>query len=154
MLLSAHTVETAFTTLAKGGGDPDTIRLLRDAQLGKHLLLLHAIAETATGHDPGAATFRAGYECWPRSRPLTLALLPGCSALPHMGGWAHDCLVHLDQGGTADLAYFACLAATAAIRLGCASNSTSRCVTDVSCCPASVAGIFLAIWRGPAALRW
>jgi hypothetical protein len=27
-------------------------------------------------------------------------------------------------------------------------------VTDVSCCPASVAGIFLAIWRGPAALRW
>jgi HEXXH motif-containing protein len=38
--------------------------------------------------------------------------------LPHLGGWLHDCLIHLDQGADVDFGHFACLAAAAAIRGG------------------------------------
>jgi HEXXH motif-containing protein len=118
-VLTAHTLpEVAFTALAEGGGDPDTIRLLRDAQLSKHLLLLHAISGAAVGSDPGAAAFRAGYVVLTQVQAADPGLAAWLLGLPHVGAWAHDCLVRLDQGGAADFAYFACLAAAAAIRAG------------------------------------
>ena len=121
-LITTHSIpETSFTALAAGGGGPAVIRHLREAQQSKHLMLLHAITEAASGSnaaDSGSAAFRAGYGLLSRIQ----ALDPGASAwllgLPHLGGWAHDCLIRLDQGSTPDLAYFACAVAAAGVRAG------------------------------------
>lgn len=120
--LKSHRLpETAFTALAAGRGDPAVIRLLQDAQQSTHTMLLHAIAEAAGDGDPagqGVAAFRAGYELLTRIQ----AADPGASAwllgLPHLGGWAHDGLIRLDQGTSPDFAYLACAAAAAAVRAG------------------------------------
>jgi HEXXH motif-containing protein len=120
--LESHRLpETAFTALAAGRGDPAVIRLLQGAQQSKHTMLLHAIAEAVGDGDPadqGAAAFRAGYELLTRIQ----AADPGASAwllgLPHLGGWAHDGLIRLDQGTAPDFAYLACAAAAAAVRAG------------------------------------
>src|SRR5690349_13037447 len=120
--LKSHRLpETAFTALAAGRGDPAVIRLLQGAQQSKHVMLLHAIAEAVGDGDPAdrdAAAFRAGFELLTRIQ----AADPGGSAwllgLPHLGGWAHDALIHPDQGTPPDFAYLACAAAAAAVRSG------------------------------------
>ncbi len=38
--------------------------------------------------------------------------------LPHLGGWANDGLIRLDQGTPPDFAYLACAAAAGAVRAG------------------------------------
>jgi HEXXH motif-containing protein len=111
----------AFSELAEGGGSPATVRLLGDAQRSKHLMLLYAIAEAAgdeAGGVTASAAFRAGYDLV----ALIQAAAPEAAAwllsLPHLGGWVHDTLIHLEQGTQADFDHFACLAAAAAIRAG------------------------------------
>jgi HEXXH motif-containing protein len=108
--------EAAFTELAEGGGSPATMRRLGDAQRSKHLMLLHAIAEAATGPDAGPTAFRAGYEQLARIRDTAPGVAAWLLGLPHLGGWVHDTLIHLDQGTAADFGHFACLVAAAAIR--------------------------------------
>ena len=108
----------AFTELAEGGGSPATMRRLGDAQRSKHLMLLHAIAEAAAGPEPGPAAFRAGYEQLARIRDTAPGAAAWLLSLPHLGGWVHDTLIHLDQGTAADFGHFACLVAAAAIRTG------------------------------------
>jgi HEXXH motif-containing protein len=110
--------EAAFTELADGGGSPATMRRLGDAQGSKHLMLLHAIAEAATGPESGPAAFRAGYEQLARIRDTAPGAAAWLLGLPHLGGWVHDTLIHLDQGTAADFGHFACLVAAAAIRAG------------------------------------
>ena len=120
--LRAHRLpETAFTALAAGRGDPAVIRLLHEAQQSKHTMLLHAIAGAAGDGDPadpGIAAFRVGCDLLTRIQ----AADPGASAwllgLPHLGGWAHDGLIRLDQGTAPDFAHLACAAAAAAVRAG------------------------------------
>src|SRR5260370_29644893 len=110
-----------FGALAAGGGSLAAFRYLREAQQSKHMMLLHAVAEAADGTDPaasGAVAFRAGYGLLTRIQ----AADPGASAwllsLPNLGGWAHDCLIRLEQGLTPDLAHITCVAAAAAGRAG------------------------------------
>lgn len=118
-MLASHLLpESAFTELAEGFGSPATIGLVREAQLSKHLMLLAAIAGEASGSGRGPVAFRAAYELLARlqsSNPRVGAWLLG---LPHLGGWANDCLIHLEQGSTADFGHFACLIAAAAMRTG------------------------------------
>jgi HEXXH motif-containing protein len=110
--------EVAFTELAEGAGGPATIRLLHEAQLSKHTMLLHAVAGAAVGTDRGPTAFRHAYALLAHCQ----AADPGSAAwlfgLPHLGGWAHDCLIRLAQGSAADFGHFACLAAAAAVRGG------------------------------------
>jgi HEXXH motif-containing protein len=111
--------EAAFTALAACADDPDAIQVVRDAQLSKQLMLLHSIAEASDGlGDGGPATFRAAYELFARIQ----AADPGAAAwllgLPHLGGWAHDCLIHFEQGSVADFGHFAGAVAAAAVRVG------------------------------------
>jgi HEXXH motif-containing protein len=112
----------AFSELAEGGGSPATVRLLGDAQRSKHLMLLYAIAEAATGDEAVGGTappdFRVAYDLMvliQAAAPETAAWL---LSLPHLGGWVHDTLIHFEQGTQADFDHFACLAAAAAIRAG------------------------------------
>jgi HEXXH motif-containing protein len=120
--LKAHRLpETAFTALAAGRGDPAVIRLLQGTQQSKHVMLLHAIAEAAGDGDPadrGVAAFQAGYELLTRVQAADPGAATWLLGLPHLGGWAHDALIRLDQGTPPDLAYLACAAAAAGVRAG------------------------------------
>jgi HEXXH motif-containing protein len=110
--------EASFIELAEGGGSPATMRRLGEAQRSKHLMLLHAIAAAAAGPEPGPAAFRAGYERLARIQDTAPGAAAWLLGLPHLGGWVHDTLIHLDQGTAADFGHFACLVAAAAIRAG------------------------------------
>lgn len=118
-MLTSHLLPgAAFHALAEGAGSPATIRHLHDAQLSKHQMLLYAVADAASGTDAGPTAFRAGYDLLARIQAADPAAGHWLLALPHVGGWAHDCLIHLEQGTAADFGYFACLAAAAAVRTG------------------------------------
>jgi len=113
--------ETAFAALAAGGGDSDVIRMLRETQQSKHTMLLHAIAGAAGDADPadpGIAAFRAGYELLTRVQVTDPAAWTWLLGQPHLGGWANDSLIRLDQGAPPDFAYLACAAASGAVRAG------------------------------------
>jgi HEXXH motif-containing protein len=99
-------------------GGPDTIRRLREAQQSKHLMLVFAIAAEATGSDDGAIAFRAGYELLGRVRAAASGAAAWLLDLPHLGGWAHDCLINIESGHATDFGHFACMAAGAAVRIG------------------------------------
>jgi HEXXH motif-containing protein len=120
--LKSHSLpETAFIALATGGGDSDVIHLLREAQLSKHTMLLHAIAGAAGDADPAEpaiVAFRAGYELLTRVQVTDSAVFAWLLGLPHLGGWANDGLIRLDQGTPPDFAYLAGAAASAAVRAG------------------------------------
>ncbi len=118
MITNHHLPQDAFSELAGGAGDPATVRLLGDAQRSKHLMLLHAIAEAAAGAGAGPAAFRAGYGQLARLQATAPGAAGWLLGLPHLGGWVHDTLIHLEQGTTADFGHFACLVAAAAIRAG------------------------------------
>lgn len=121
MISTYQLPEGVFAELADGGGGQATVRFLCEAQQSKHLMLLYALAEAAD--DPGCppagrAAFRAGYGLLSRiqsAHPDAMAWLLG---LPHLGGWAHDCLIRLEQGSSPDLASFACIAAAGGLRAG------------------------------------
>ena len=121
-MLTSHLLpEAAFRALAQGADGPATIRLLRDAQLSKHLMLLHAIADAAGAADAsagGPAAFRAGYALLAELQATGEDGADWLLGLPHLGSWAHDGLIRLEQGSAADFAYFACLVAAAAVRGG------------------------------------
>ena len=120
--LKSHRLpETAFTALAAGRGDPAVICLLQGAQQSKHIMLLHAIAEAVGDGDPadrGVAAFQTGYELLTRIQAADPGAATWLLGLPHLGGWAHDALIRLDQGSSPDFAYLACAAAAAAVRAG------------------------------------
>jgi HEXXH motif-containing protein len=121
-LIDTHRLpEQAFAELAAGGGSAAVIGCLREAQRSKHAMLLHAISGAARDADPaapGTAAFLAGYQMLARIQ----AADPGAGAwlldLPHLGGWAHDCLLHLEQRSAVDFAYLAYAAAAAGLRAG------------------------------------
>jgi HEXXH motif-containing protein len=121
-VISTHQLpETAFSMLASGEEGRAVVSQLREAQYSKHTMLLLAIAGAAGDadpDDPGMAGFRAAYELLTRVQRLD----PGASrwllALPHLGSWAHDALIHLEQESVPDFAYLACAAAAAAVRAG------------------------------------
>jgi HEXXH motif-containing protein len=113
--------ETAFAALAAGGGNSDVIRLLCDTQQSKHIMLLHAIARAAGDADPAEpaiVAFRDGYELLTRVQESDSAAFTWLLSLPHLGGWANDGLIRLDQGTPPDFAYLAYAAASGAVRAG------------------------------------
>ena len=118
-MVTSHVLpEAAFTALARCADDPGAVRIVRDAQLSKHLMLLHAIAEAAGDDDRGPAAFRAAYELFARIQAADSGAAAWLLRLPHLGGWAHDCLIHFEQGSAADFGHFACAVAAAAVRIG------------------------------------
>ena len=110
--------ETTFSALAEGGGNSAEIRLLHEAQLSKHLMLLHGISAAADVGGRGPAAFRAGYALLARVQAANPAAGAWLLGLPHLGGWLHDCLIRIEQGADVDFGHFACLAAAAAVRGG------------------------------------
>lgn len=123
-MIATHSLSAdAFAALADGAGDSAAVGQLRAAQLSKHLMLLHAVAEAAAGTEPpspAAAAFRAGYRLLAEAEAADPAAVAGLLGLPHIGGWVHDCLACLDRGSPPDFGYLAAAAAAAAVQLGIA----------------------------------
>jgi HEXXH motif-containing protein len=121
-LITTHSLSAdAFLQLASGTGDSVVVRQLHEAQLSKHLMLLHVVVEAANGIDPpsrATAAFRAGYRLLAEARAADPAAVARLLGLPHIGSWAHDCLACLDTGTPPDFGYLAAVAAAAAVRLG------------------------------------
>jgi HEXXH motif-containing protein len=121
-LINTHSLSVdAFTEIAGGAGDSVVVRQLREAQLSKHLMLLHVVVEAADAVEvPSAAVaaFRAGYRLLAQVQAADPELAARVLGLPHIGSWTHDCLACLDKGRTPDFGYLAAVAAAAAVRLG------------------------------------
>jgi hypothetical protein len=118
----------ALAELADGDGSRATVAFLRAAQHSKHLMLLYAVVQAAVAaaqrldggcpRPQGLDAFWAGYRVLAKvqaTQPQTVAWL---LSLPHVGSWAHDCLVSLDQEQAPDFGYLAGVAAAAALRAG------------------------------------
>jgi HEXXH motif-containing protein len=123
-LINTHSLSAdAFTELAGGAGDSVVVRQLRAAQLSKHLMLLHVVAEAADAVDvpsSAVAAFRAGYQLLAEVQAADPEIAARVLGLPHIGSWTHDCLACLDNGCAPDFGYLAAVAAAAAVRLGIA----------------------------------
>lgn len=120
-LIPTHSLSAdAFTALADGAGDGAVVRQLREAQLSKHLMLLHVVADAAAVEPSSSATaaFRAGYQLLTEAQATDPGTVAGVLSLPHIGSWAHDCLACLDNGSTPDFAYLAVVAVAAAVQAG------------------------------------
>jgi HEXXH motif-containing protein len=118
-LINSHLLSDAeFVSLATGTESPGLVQRLQNVQQSKHIMLLHHIAEHAASTDHQAIAFRAGY----RLLTSLQAANPEAGAwllnLPHLAAWEHHCLMRLQDGEAAEFGHFACLVATAAIRIG------------------------------------
>jgi HEXXH motif-containing protein len=106
-----------------GEGSRGVVSQLRAAQHSKHTMLLAAIAGAAGDtdpDDPGAVAFRAAYELLTRIQTLDPEATGWLMALPHLGSWAHDALIRMEQEAVPDFAYLACAVAATAVRAGVA----------------------------------
>jgi HEXXH motif-containing protein len=121
-LITTHSLSaSAFTELAGGAGDSVVVRELREAQLSKHMMLLHVVAGAAAGVDrpsPAADAFDAGYRLLSRVQEGHPAAVARVLGLPHIGSWTHECVACLDSGSPPDFGYLASVAAAAAIPTG------------------------------------
>jgi hypothetical protein len=123
-LVAIHQVPPgALADLTHGDGSRATVAFLRAAQHSKHLMLLHAVAQAASEtadstHSRALDAFWSGYRALAEiqtTQPDTVAWLV---TLPHVGSWAHDCLVSLIAGQMPDFGYLGSVAAAAALRVG------------------------------------
>ena len=110
--------ESAFASLASGIAGPGVVRYLQEAQQSKHAMLLYAIAKAVDGPGPGPSAFRAGYDLLTSIQRVDPVAAASLLSLPHLAGWIHDCLIRMEKGIEPDLAYLACAAAAAAVRVG------------------------------------
>ena len=121
-MITTHSLSvSSFLELAEGGGDSVVVSELRGAQLSKHMMLLHVVAEAAAEVHPSTRAtdaFRVGYRLLSQVQAADQATAARLLALPHIGSWAHDCLASLDNGLSADFGYLAAVAASAAIQAG------------------------------------
>jgi HEXXH motif-containing protein len=120
-LIATHSLSAdAFTALARGAGERGAVGQLREAQLSKHLMLLHVVAEAAGSAHPSQATaaFHAGYRLLAQAQAADPGAVAGLVGRTHFGSWAHDCVACLDEGSTPDFGYLASAAAAIAVQLG------------------------------------
>ncbi len=120
-MIATHSLSAdAFLALADGAGDSVVVRQLREAQLSKHLMLLHVVDYAAAigPSSPATAAFRGGYQLLARAQASDPGVVARLLALPHIGGWAHDCLARLDDGSTPDFGYLATVAVAASVQAG------------------------------------
>jgi HEXXH motif-containing protein len=122
-----------FDALATGGGDADTVALLRRGQLSKHTLLVRAVMDQAAvtaPDDHAAAHLDDAYALLSAIQRISPDTVREQLLHPNLGAWAVDCLQRLhgaDDGQTSlctHLGYLGAVAASAAIRAGSAFEIT------------------------------
>ncbi len=146
-----------FDALATGGGEADTVALLRGGQLSKHTLLLRAVmdqsAVTAAG-DYAAAHLDDAYALLSAVQQSSPDAVSTLLLHPNVGAWAVRCLQRLhgaDGGQTplrAHLGYLGAVAASAAITAGSAFEIDVPVCDGLAMLPAMGAA------RLPSSERW
>jgi HEXXH motif-containing protein len=107
-----------FDALAAGGGDADTVRVLRNAEQSKHLLRLRALFEAPEFIDPTAFDLLTELQ---RHAPDAVSEV---LRYPHVCAWAVGCLQRMcgsegcADGLTPDVTHLSAVAAVAAARSG------------------------------------
>lgn len=106
-----------FDALARGGGGPGAIDLLRSAQLSKHLLLIGHLLQAWPESDPERARVVAALERARASSPRAYGAVLGA---PLVGGWAGIAARAAGQGALqrADLLHLGALAVVACAEAG------------------------------------
>jgi HEXXH motif-containing protein len=121
-LITTHSLSAdAFRELADGAGDGTVVRQLREAQLSRHLMLLHVVNQNAAGSkppSPATAAFDAGYHLLARVQTVNPNLVARLFSLPQVGSWARDCMTSMNNGSPPDFGYLAGVAAAAAVQAG------------------------------------
>ncbi|RKS08217.1 HEXXH motif-containing protein [Nocardiopsis sp. Huas11] len=110
-----------FDALARGGGGAAATRYLREAEYGKHLLLVRRVVDAAMAHGhPQAARARAAYELLALAQERAPGAVARVLRHPTVGAWARRTVLSL--GGHRDdpprVAAMSALAAAAAVRSG------------------------------------
>lgn len=115
LVITRRLLARTFTELANGDGAPVVVGYPHEAQHGKHLMLLHAVAEATNAAGPVSPTVAATHAG--SKLPMTEQLADPCnvawlSSLLHIGGCLRDCLVRLHPGLPPEFSYRACAVAT------------------------------------------
>lgn len=116
-----------FDVLADGAGTLTGLRQLCEAELSKHILLMHEVLVNAADRHP--ATYAQleladAFQLLVRAQERKPDAVAQILSLPGVGAWAIDCLPRLDSADPgdpalkADLAELAAIAAAAGIRAG------------------------------------
>jgi HEXXH motif-containing protein len=107
-----------FEALAAGEGDPEVIRLLRNAERSRHLLRLRALC------DAQEFTGSTALDLLTRLQSLAPDAVEEVLFYPHVHAWSAGCLEHVAGSSkntgvaTPDPAHLAAVAAVAAVRSG------------------------------------
>jgi len=117
-LVTRRLLARTFTELANGDGASVIVGYPHEAQRGKHLMLLHAVAEATNAAGPVSPTVAATHAG--SKLPMTGQLADPCnvawlSSLLHIGGCPRDCLVRLNPGLPPEFSYRARAVATPAL---------------------------------------
>lgn len=108
-----------FEALAQGGGGPDAIRHLVDAQQSKHVILVRGVAERARGGDrPDDRFALAGFDLLARVQQQNRTAANQVISHPSVGTWALHTLGSDQAIPGARPSGLATLAAAAAIKAG------------------------------------
>ncbi|MGW2517182.1 aKG-HExxH-type peptide beta-hydroxylase [Streptomyces sp. NPDC001617] len=114
-----------FASLAACQPSSDALRVLRDGQVSRRLLMLMGVAEAARDSAPRfwATRGAAAWELCARARRADVRAFEDVLLHPHVGVWLGRCLRALEGprptvGADADLARLGGLAAAAALRAG------------------------------------
>jgi uncharacterized protein len=108
-----------FEALAQGGGGPDAITQLVDAERSRHVILVRAVAELVRqGIIPDDGITMAGYELLDRVQRQDQAAADAVISYPSVAAWALHTLERDQSVPGAQPSGLAAVAAAAAIRAG------------------------------------
>lgn len=125
-----------FDALAAGGGGPDTIAVLRAAQLSRRILLIHALARAVRDARPEIyrdGRFDHSLSVLAAARRRDRAAVDEVLLHPQVGAWAMRCLRRLrgtaEEAASeapleADLGHFGAVVAAAALRAATPAETT------------------------------
>ncbi|GAB2503787.1 aKG-HExxH-type peptide beta-hydroxylase [Nocardiopsis aegyptia] len=110
-----------FDALARGGGGARAARYLREAEYGKHLLLVRQVVDAAIAREhPLAERARAAYDLLMRAEEAAPAAVARVLSHPTVGAWARRTALSLEGHRTDPprVAAMSALAAATAVRSG------------------------------------
>lgn len=122
-MITAHRLPRPdFDALARGLGDPGTVRALRAGQLSKHLLQLRALLDAA-GPAGLRPALEPGFQLLAATQQVAAEAVTDLLLHPPVGGWLAHSLRLLRRGGggpaaAVELGYLGAIAAAAAQRAG------------------------------------
>lgn len=89
-----------FAELARGEGDAECIRVLREGQLSKNIITIRSIMDIAAGEHPeayAASALEQGYDLLAKAQARSAAAVAIVLSHPQIGAWAAHCMRRLGE---------------------------------------------------------